>query len=565
MGNELFLPILFALPLWYCLGIYARSRAQRDKSTLPFVEKYLFRGNRPELAIGSNIGSSFTVAYFLFTIPAAAFHNGSTFIIYFLVSLLLAYVSSYIIWHFGLSKAFADRQRGEYHSFVLISIDRIAARYGDDAAQATAAFVHAYYFFFYLAITAVEIGALTWLLSLMGGSNVAYLEVIWLVLAVCLSYLLLGGFRGALLTDAFQLLMIYGFAVLVVAYWAGAVWPAPTSGVAFGEGLGTLLGWLGARLKENYQGLTVVGTAGPTVVVITIIAMTLCSVAWILSAPDFWIRTYGTIDKGKGKVLVFSGLGVSLTVGLMTMVALFFRSVATGSVKIDGFEMAASFDKIYLVGTDIVQGILRVDSPVFAPLFVLCLFAVSLTTIDTYVMTLVQINGEGTDKTRTWRCGIKAAMRKTGPRVLIVCFLVLTGVLGLLISRDLELMVHIAVIFGFSPILVWPVFLLACARSGRSSKMRKTLQKWCGDASKFRMEFFKVYYPVVVIVSVAALVVLYAELSYLLQGPGLVFPSCCYFTGIVLAAVLSGIWAAFRSRRYGGKHGVKAAGEESSP
>ncbi len=320
------------------------------------VEEYLFSGNRPVLAVSSGIGSIFSLSISCTAFLSGGFVYGWQIIAPFLLGLLAAYLAlaSFAKSQSGLDFCgrieLAGRQSGT-SQFLLLSQRGMRKSYFLASTIAV---------LFYLSMLATEIAVgRVFLKSLLPVNATEVSMLLFAFLATSYAYVFMGGFRGVLLTDHLQIVVVLSLlGVLVgsadIARVASAV-PSPLMGE---------IEWSEPSQLLILHGLLFAGTF-----------------MLITGSVDQWIRTFGTLRANSvTPTLRWSiaclGIGGSIPI-LLGATARNLIPIPQGATNTSALWMLK-----HLVSGPGSLGIF---------LFSGTLACIAMTTIDTYIVTIQQL------------------------------------------------------------------------------------------------------------------------------------------------------------------------------
>jgi hypothetical protein len=331
----------FAISLWSAW----RDRRRR-------VDFYLYAGNTQLLGISSCVGSVVSMAVSFTALLSAGYVWGWQVLFSIVPGCLVGLTLVLLLSRHPL---LADQQS---------AIER-----GDfaDGASYLALFatrkprLAAFYVFFLASYTAMLLTELlvlrTFMASLTGLPGPELVLAIGVVAFVCYAYVFIGGFRGVLVTDYFQLIVVIAFVgVWMASLLKGGPWhvPGPTT---------SHLQWTPIRLILLHAGCFS-GT-----------------VAWTFASTDQWYRTFGTLSLPTARRVATVSAGT-----LCLLVAVPVLAGSSAMLRGDVPSFISNGISLFMVRTMLVAA-----TPGVRFLFVMALVCAALTTLNTYIITIQQL------------------------------------------------------------------------------------------------------------------------------------------------------------------------------
>ena len=210
----------------------------------------------------------------------------------------------------------------------------------------------------YTAMLLTELTVLRTFLAALTALPVPELALMIGVIAfVCFAYVFIGGFRGVLVTDYFQLLVV----IVFVGVWVASLlpkgpWliPGPTASRLHPTGWRTFLLHVGC-----FTG----------------------ALAWMFAGIDQWYRTFGTLPvRTARRVAIIAASSLSLTV---------FVPILAGSSAFLRHDVPANITNG--ISLFLVRSMVRTAPPGVQFLLVMALVCAALTTLNTYLITIQQL------------------------------------------------------------------------------------------------------------------------------------------------------------------------------
>jgi len=322
------------------------------------VHIHLFGGNTPVLGLSSNVGAIVSMAI-AFT---ALLSGGFVFGWQILFPIAAGGAAGLAVIIRFSNRADTVESRGESvsgdHRWGISYLALLA----DDREKSFLLF-YGVAIVFYAAMLATELAVLRGLLHFFVPLPELELGLLLLViLVVCCSYVFLGGFRGVLMTDYFQLLVV----IALFGASGSRVLPTRIAG-ALPSMSDAAIRWTPVTLTLLHLGVFI-GAFG-----------------WALANVDQWNRTIGTLTHPLGErtlkwsaLITFSIATVPVIVGSAALKAGLPRSVGN----------AASLH--------LLQKLWASGNTTFRFIFVMALTCAALTTLNTYIISIEQLYYEFT-------------------------------------------------------------------------------------------------------------------------------------------------------------------------
>lgn len=316
------------------------------------VDEYLYGGNSEFLGLSSCIGSVVSMAVSFTALLSAGYVWGWQV----LFSIIPGCVTGlFLLLRLSRQNVITEAQ-DEITAGLQIAGASYLARFSIRTPQ-----LFAFYPFFLIAYMAMLVTELTVLRTFMHFlSGLPALELALLIGAiafVCFAYVFIGGFRGVLVTDYFQLLVVVAF----IGVWAASLFgdrtwhiPSPTA---------SHLAWTPIRMLTLHLGAFAGGAA------------------WTFASIDQWYRTFGTLPARSAKRVAIISAGA---LSLLAVVPVLAGSSAVGRTTIP--PLISNGISLYLV-----REFLRDTAPAVQFLFVMALVCAALTTLNTYIITFQQV------------------------------------------------------------------------------------------------------------------------------------------------------------------------------
>ncbi len=353
MDQNTSLPIIIILASSYSLTIWA-SR----KRVSPAIERYLFEGNRPAYALSSSAGSICSLS-----IACTALLSGG----YVFGWQILPALSAGAIAGVGLIAALYKQE-----DVMKAKIQAHQTGYSNGASYLSLMLYRGKKFFFvfsafiiflYFAMLIMEFAvARVTLKALTQLESAELFLLLSLITFICYSYVFIGGYRGVLLTDHFQIVIIFATLGLLAAEvdLADFLSSAPSATTS-------KITWIGWRQQALLHFAVFMGAFS------------------VMSAGmDQWYRTAGTLPPksvlsilGWSAVIICGGASVPIFIG----------------------SHAHSLDQIpngmgNEVSIFLIETALSSSSPTLSFFLVMSLTCVIMTTLDTYMMAIQQMYHE---------------------------------------------------------------------------------------------------------------------------------------------------------------------------
>jgi hypothetical protein len=331
----------FAISLW---------SAWRDRSRR--IDSYLYSGNTELLGVSSCIGSVVSMAVSFTALLSAGYLWGW--------QILFSIVPGCLV---GLGLLLCLSR----HPLIADHQVAVEGQQLPDGASYISLFasrkprLFAFYVFFLVAYAAMLLTELTVLRTFMESLTALPAPELTLTIGViafvCFAYVFIGGFRGVLVTDYFQLLVVIAF----VGVWLATLvhsgpWsvPGPTT---------SRLHWTFWRLLLLHVGC-------------------FCgALAWMFASIDQWYRTFGTLP-----LITARRVAITAAATLSLMIAVPVLAGSSALLRHDVPPAVSNGISLFLV-----RGMVRGSPAGIRFLFVMALVCAALTTLNTYVITIQQL------------------------------------------------------------------------------------------------------------------------------------------------------------------------------
>lgn len=352
MGNVAIFAVFLVLLASFAISVWSARKRSSDR-----LQDFLFAGNTPLLALSSCIGSIISMAVSFTALLSAGYVWGWQMIFPIIAGSLVGLIA--ILKVSEHPQVAAHEQRVERGSFVygasyLAIVDSRAKM--------------AYYGFIlagYTAMLITEIVVLRTFIGFITGLP-AYELVLTIatILLVCYGYVYIGGFRGVLVTDYFQLLVVFVFVGLwltAISFRTAMDIPAPmVSRLPFTPFTRLLL----------HGGIF----AG--------------AFAWTFASTDQWYRTLGTLQRPAAKQVLKSSAVALCTFAIVPILA--------GAAAIGRPDVPSSMTNG--ISLFLVSHLLADANVTLRFVFAMALTCAGLTTLNTYIMTMQQLYYEASTR-----------------------------------------------------------------------------------------------------------------------------------------------------------------------
>jgi hypothetical protein len=331
------------------IASFAISVASARKRDSNLITDFLFSGNTPLLGLSSCIGSIISMAVSFTALLSAGYEWGWQIVFPMIAGCVLGLAAILkLTQHPRLS---AD---GPPHKIPYLRGASYLATLGSRSTTPYFAFAIAAYGAMLITEIVVLRGFVGSLIDLPAAELVMTIATI---LIVCYAYVFIGGFRGVLVTDYFQLMVVFVF----VGLWFASMShhshfhiPSPTASHLH------LTGW--TRL------LLYIGVCGG-------------SVAWMFASVDQWYRTIGTLPLPAARRVLISA---AIALSVFSVVPIMAGAAAVGRVGIPG-QVSNGISLI------LVADLLAHANTTVRFVFAMALTCAALTTLNTYLMTMQQL------------------------------------------------------------------------------------------------------------------------------------------------------------------------------
>lgn len=350
MGTISTVPILLTFVGSFIIAVLA---ARIVKSTR--VEDHLFAGNKPGLAIASELGSLFSLSVSCTALISGGYIYGWQILIPLFLGVIVAVkilrgaLQTKKLRNF-LKENRKRRMEAGASLFVFLGAER--------GALVTVVYsVWALLFYFFLLATELLLARLL-LERLTGATGVVLFMVMTILVATCYAYVFIGGYRGVLYTDHFQflLILIFSGALLGITDLSSVTHKIPSITTSL--------------LPDSFE---VIAALHCSVFIGTVMVL--------LGTPDHWTRLLGTLDL-KDTVPTLS-LALPLF-GIGAALPILLGSTLHSDPHIP--KNLTNEASLYLI-----ESFLHHSTPGVLFLFFMVMACVLLTTLDTYIITTQQI------------------------------------------------------------------------------------------------------------------------------------------------------------------------------
>jgi hypothetical protein len=323
------------------------------KHPRPDVATYLFAGNNRVFALSSSLGSVMSMAVSFTALLSAGYVFGWQVTVSLVLGAALGLAALLrFLRNPTVTRALPlvlDRRPSGGVSYIALA--------GDLQQQSYAA----HYIFFigaYGLMIAIELAVLRGILATMLPLPHAEIyALLFMITFVCYAYVFVGGFRGVLITDYFQLLILLWFAVLLLLSIEPSVAkaiPAPTHGRLPSD----------ARTLLRLHAGVCVGAFG-----------------WTFASVDQWYRTAGTLAPTSARRILYVAVALAC---VASMGPLFAGSLAHTQLSIPSYVTNRA--SLFILTTAIERG-----TRTFQFVFAMALVCAALTTMNTYIITIQQL------------------------------------------------------------------------------------------------------------------------------------------------------------------------------
>ncbi len=335
---------------------YMASKRNRD------IISFLFEGNNWKWGASSNIGSIFSVTIFV-GIFGSAYMAGSISLLWFLILIVAGFGT--VLWFLRqdkLQKFFEQKEGRKTNRFSII--EYVGQEYGSKTELAIIPF----YIYFILLSLALELAIFQAILNHILPDAPIGSEVLTLfIVLICYMYVSIGGFRGILWTDIFQLAIV---SCVVLLFVIGGIQATLSSGGVVNFGVDVAIKAWGPISLKTILCFIFFGLGGV--------------IMWYPSSADFWIRTAGTI---KGVSNVKRAIWVSFAVLLILILILVFFAL-WARANFGWTDYGEAFYYPLRVIDHFINGGLGIFGLVCLVVFASVIF---LTTANTLLVTLAQL------------------------------------------------------------------------------------------------------------------------------------------------------------------------------
>ena len=305
---------------------------------------------------------------------------------------------------------------------------------GDYFPQATYLIYYALAMIVYIGLTITEFAVFRVTLGALapGLATPEIILILSMTLLICFSYVFIGGYRGGLITDYFQLAIIFLFLGSLLTEFDI---PALISGLPRPME-GKVLSGSKPELVLLHFGSFVGGFAAP------------------LFSIDQWYRTLGTLPLTRARKVLIIGI---ILICLGSLLPVLIGSYALNFLSIP-------VNRANTISTQLLVNLLGIPNQTVRFLFFMTLAAVVLTTLDTYLITLQQLYYEFSIRLRaaSFRTYILEYLVKW-KNVRLVGFIigVVSFIASFFVANDaiyLFGVVALAAVIFLSPVLIIPLY-----------------------------------------------------------------------------------------------------------
>ena len=304
---------------------------------------YLFEGNNNVVGAFSIIGTIFSTAVFFTAITALYILYGFLILPIFLICSLSGF---YLIKKKSI-EIFSNTKRG-------IGSQIFVNRYKHIANAISKPHIYFSYLFIYLFLMlTTEIAAFNNVISVFIKNDFWASYIVYFIIITVVAYVYLSGFKGVLVTDTIQTLMIVILLILMIFF---------TSSLDISKNVSEI--FLLPPLKDAS---------------ILIIGATLICIAWFSTSPEIWFRVISLRNKKD----------VKKTMSL----AMFFLPIviALPFVIIIFTELTPQFHGDSTVAFEVWANIFEKNNEIIFILFLSLMITAFFTTLDTFIITFSQI------------------------------------------------------------------------------------------------------------------------------------------------------------------------------
>lgn len=340
------------------LASFAISLASAWTKRSRLLQDFLFVGNTPLLALSSCIGSIVSMAVSFTALLSAGYVWGWQILFSMVPGSIVGLI---MILPLSRHPKVAEHQQRVEGSAYLYGASYLAVL-GDRRSSSG---LYSFLIAGYVAMLVTELVVLrTFIVFLADLPAIEVTVMIAAVTLVCYAYVYIGGFRGVLVTDYFQLMVVFVF----VGLWVGTTMdrfeihvPPPTL----------------SKLPFTF----------PTLLLLHL-GVFAGAVAWTFASVDQWYRTIGTLRVGAARTVLKSA-----TAALCLFAAV---PIVTGAAALHRTNIPAPITNgISLV---LVADLLREQNVTLRFFFVMALTCAALTTLNTYFMTIQQLYYESSTR-----------------------------------------------------------------------------------------------------------------------------------------------------------------------
>ena len=264
----MYLPVIvvFLVSLWLCYRIHKKHKG---------IHGYLFNGNQLKYSVISNAGTLFSLTAFLVMGIGIGMTYGSVaFIISAFGGIMALIIARKLVKSHEYEKIFFTSQSRETSNFSII--DLAGESLGNTTRILHGIIILAYFFLFLI----LEFALIRLCYSeYFTSSTIQSILFIFVFMFVCFMYTFLGGFRGVLITDQWQLVIIIVATVSIIYL----IHPTTASAIS-----------------ANIHGIASFKIHKPIPLsLLKYLGVVIYMICWTIGSADFWIRTTCTLKNDK--------------------------------------------------------------------------------------------------------------------------------------------------------------------------------------------------------------------------------------------------------------------------
>jgi len=340
------------------LASFTISLASAWTKRTRLLQDFLFLGNTPLLALSSCIGSIVSMAVSFTALLSAGYVWGWQ-ILFSMVPGSVAGLAMILL--LSRHPKVAEHQESMKKGAFLYGASYIAVL----GTRKSGSGLYTFLIAAYVAMLVTELVVLrTFIVFLADLPPVEVIVMIAAVTLVCYAYVYIGGFRGVLVTDYFQLMVVFVF----VGLW-----------------LSTTVGHVALRVPSpmlSKQSFT------PTSMLLLHVGVFAGAAAWTFASVDQWYRTIGTLPLRAARTVLKSAVAALCLFAAVPVVA--------GASALQRTDIPKPVTNgVSLV---LVLDLLRQRNVTLRFFFVMALTCAALTTLNTYFMTIQQLYYEASTR-----------------------------------------------------------------------------------------------------------------------------------------------------------------------